>query len=436
MVSETKFITAKIGVLPEDWKLIDIKSIVDRNQEHSFIDGDWIEAKYIENNGIRLIQTGNIGIGHFIEKETKKYISEKTFYELNCKEVKPGDILICRLAAPIGRACIAPDLGTKAITAVDVVILKVNQNEYSREYINYYLNFEKTLQRMESFASGSTRQRISRTNLGNVLIAIPPLTEQRKIAAILSSVDEAIEKTKAIIEQTEKVKKGLMQQLLTKGIGHTKFKKTEIGEIPEEWEVKQLAEVCVVNPTYRIEKGTICSYVEMGAVNENSPHISYFGKREVGQGGGSRFKENDVLFARITPCTENGKTALVPKLESEVGLGSTEFIVLSPLKQILDPKFLYYFVKSDRVRNYAISRMTGTTGRQRVPKEVFEQELMIALPPIDEQKKIGEILYNYDKKIDHEKRWKNQLQTIKKALMQVLLTGKVRVKIDDEVMSQ
>uniref|UniRef100_UPI0026105C3A restriction endonuclease subunit S n=1 Tax=uncultured Anoxybacillus sp. TaxID=263860 RepID=UPI0026105C3A len=225
-------------------------------------------------------------------------------------------------------------------------------------------------------------------------------------------------------------------QLLTKGIGHTKFKKTEIGEIPEEWEVKQLAEVCVVNPTYRIEKGTICSYVEMGAVNENSPHISYFGKREVGQGGGSRFKENDVLFARITPCTENGKTALVPKLESEVGLGSTEFIVLSPLKQILDPKFLYYFVKSDRVRNYAISRMTGTTGRQRVPKEVFEQELMIALPPIDEQKKIGEILYNYDKKIDHEKRWKNQLQTIKKALMQVLLTGKVRVKVDDEVMSQ
>ncbi len=129
----------------------------------------------------------------------------------------------------------------------------------------------------------------------------------------------------------------------------------------------------------------------MGAVNENSPHISYFGKREAGQGGGSRFKENDVLFARITPCTENGKTALVPKLESEVGLGSTEFIVLSPLKQILDPKFLYYFVKSDRVRNYAISRMTGTTGRQRVPKEVFEQELMIALPPIDEQKKIGEI---------------------------------------------
>jgi type I restriction enzyme, S subunit len=436
MVSETKFITTEIGVLPEDWKVMDIKSIADRNQEHSFIDGDWIEAKYIEDNGIRLIQTGNIGIGHFIEKESKKYISEKTFHELNCKEVKPGDILICRLAAPIGRACIAPDLGTKAITAVDVVILKVNEKEYSREYINYYLNFEKTLQRMESFASGSTRQRISRTNLGNVLIAIPPLYEQRKIAAILSSVDEAIEKTEAIIEQTEKVKKGLMQQLLTKGIGHTKFKKTEIGEIPEEWEVKQLAEVCVVNPTYRIEKGTICSYVEMGAVNENSPHISYFGKREAGQGGGSRFKENDVLFARITPCTENGKTALVPKLESEVGLGSTEFIVLSPLKQILDPKFLYYLVKSDRVRNYAISRMTGTTGRQRVPKEVFEQELMIALPPIDEQKKIGEILYNYDKKIDHEKRWKNQLQTIKKGLMQVLLTGKVRVKVDDEVMSQ
>ncbi|NNU95431.1 restriction endonuclease subunit S [Anoxybacillus sp. EFIL] len=296
-------------------------------------------------------------------------------------------------------------------------------------YFMYTIDFGKFVQ------SGAVPS-INKTIVDNLSIKLPPLFEQRKIAAILSSVDEAIEKTEAIIEQTEKVKKGLMQQLFTKGIGHTKFKKTEIGEIPEEWEVKQLAEVCVVNPTYRIEKGTICSYVEMGAVNENSPHISYFGKREAGQGGGSRFKENDVLFARITPCTENGKTALVPKLESEVGLGSTEFIVLSPLKQILDPKFLYYFVKSDRVRNYAISRMTGTTGRQRVPKEVFEQELMIALPPIDEQKKIGEILYNYDKKIDHEKKRKNQLQTIKKALMQVLLTGKVRVKVDNEVMSQ
>ncbi|WP_461200789.1 restriction endonuclease subunit S [Anoxybacillus sp. TBDG-1] len=344
------------------------------------------------------------------------------------KVAEAGDILIS-VRAPVGDVNIAQEM-----SAIGRGLSAIRPTNVEKMFLFYFLQHFKP--KWATLQQGSTFEAINKNDLSNLEIPTPPLREQRKIAAILSSVDEAIEKTEAIIEQTEKVKKGLMQQLLTKGIGHMKFKKTEIGEIPEGWEVKQLAEVCVVNPTYRIGKGTICSYVEMGAVNENSPHISYFGKREAGQGGGSRFKENDVLFARITPCTENGKTALVPKLESEVGLGSTEFIVLSPLKQILDPKFLYYFVKSDRVRNYAISRMTGTTGRQRVPKEVFEQELMIALPPIDEQKKIGEILYNYDKKIDHEKRWKNQLQTIKKALMQVLLTGKVRVKVDDEVMSQ
>ncbi|WP_035098289.1 restriction endonuclease subunit S [Anoxybacillus tepidamans] len=349
--------------------------------------------------------------------------------------VRTGDVIVSTVRPYLKAFALVTDEHNGKICSTGFAVLRPKKGVDSR-FIYQTVIDDRFIEYLKSKMTGSSYPAVRPIDIAVYPLDVPKYEEQRKIAAILSSVDEAIEKTEAIIEQTEKVKKGLMQQLLTKGIGHTKFKKTEIGEIPEEWEVKQLAEVCVVNPTYRIEKGTICSYVEMGAVNENSPHISYFGKREAGQGGGSRFKENDVLFARITPCTENGKTALVPKLESEVGLGSTEFIVLSPLKQILDPKFLYYFVKSDRVRNYAISRMTGTTGRQRVPKEVFEQELMIALPPIDEQKKIGEILYNYDKKIDHEKRWKNQLQTIKKALMQVLLTGKVRVKVDDEVMSQ
>jgi type I restriction enzyme, S subunit len=139
-------------------------------------------------------------------------------------------------------------------------IFKVVPSQYVNKDFLYYL-LDRSVEKLKERVHGSTMKHIKKGELDDLQVEVPPLYEQRKIAAILSSVDEAIEKTEAIIEQTDKVKKGLMQQLLTKGIGHTKFKKTEIGEIPEEWEVKQLAEVCVINPTYRIEKGTICSYI-------------------------------------------------------------------------------------------------------------------------------------------------------------------------------
>ena len=219
-----------IGSVPNDFIDLKLKDLADTKVMNSFTDGDWIESKHMSCSGVRLIQTGNIGVGKFIEKDNKKYISEKTFNELKCKEVKEGDILICRLADPIGRSCIIPKINSKLITSVDVALLRINKKYFDNKYINYYFNFEKHLNTINSFASGTTRQRISRGNLGEVKVAVPPLKEQQKIAEILSSVDAAIEKTEQVIAKTEEVKKGLMQQLLTKGIGHTEFKQTEIGK--------------------------------------------------------------------------------------------------------------------------------------------------------------------------------------------------------------
>ena len=105
-----------------------------------FTDGDWIESKDQAPNGIRLLQTGNIGMGDFIDKEGKeKYITEETFQRLNCTEVLPGDILISRLPDPVGRACVVPDLKTKMITAVDCTIYRVNDSKINKYYVNYFL---------------------------------------------------------------------------------------------------------------------------------------------------------------------------------------------------------------------------------------------------------------------------------------------------------
>ena len=143
--------------------------------------------------------------------------------------------------------------------------------------------------------------------------------------------------------------------------------------------------------------------------------------RPVG-GGGSRFTNGDTLFARITPCTENGKTGLVDCLPTgEVATGSTEFIVLCPRHELTLPRFVYYMAKSPIFRSFAVSRMRGTSGRQRVPASVFD-DFKVGVPPLPEQRKIAAILSSVDDAIEKTQAVIDQVQVVKRGLMQELLT--------------
>ncbi len=156
--------------------------------EGLFTDGDWIETPYITDEGIRLIQTGNIGVGTYREQGFR-HISNETFRQLRCTEVLPGDVLICRLAEPVGRACMAPDLGCRMITSVDVCILRPNSS-VDRRFIVSYLSSSAHLSLLESIARGGTRDRVSRDQLGQVMVPLPPLEEQQRIA---SHIDEELQ---------------------------------------------------------------------------------------------------------------------------------------------------------------------------------------------------------------------------------------------------
>jgi type I restriction enzyme S subunit len=147
-----------------------------------------------------------------------------------------------------------------------------------------------------------------------------------------------------------------------------------------------------------------------------------FGERDASEYSGKTFSAGDTLFARITPCTENGKAALVPEIETEVGIGSTEFAVLSPKRSSINPWFLYYLGKSHPIHNYAVSRMRGSTGRQRVPFDVFRWELDIALPPLEEQRKIATVFYTVDQAIQKTEEIEVQSEHLKRGLMQDLFS--------------
>ena len=174
-----------LGEVPEHWEVSKIKHLA-RPEYKAFVDGDWIESPFITSDGIRLIQTGNIGAGTYREKGFR-YISVETFREFGCTEFQPGDVLICRLGKPVARACLAPQLGKRMITSVDVCILKP-RDDVNAQFVVYAMSSRRYLDWVGSLVRGSTRDRVSRSMMGSFSIPLPPLPEQ---AVIVRFLDEA-----------------------------------------------------------------------------------------------------------------------------------------------------------------------------------------------------------------------------------------------------
>ena len=167
-----------------------------------FADGDWVESKDQSPEGIRLIQTGNIGKGVFKDRAEKaRYISEATFKRLRCTEIFEGDCLVSRLPDPVGRSCILPDTGERMITAVDCTILRFNPKRILPTFFNLYSQSDDYVTMVAKECTGTTRNRISRTNLGLTPIPVPPLDEQERIVGLLDEAFEGIATAKANAEK-------------------------------------------------------------------------------------------------------------------------------------------------------------------------------------------------------------------------------------------
>jgi type I restriction enzyme S subunit len=203
------------------------------------------------------------------------------------------------------------------------------------------------------------------------------------------------------------------------------------GVVPPGWELVEGSEVYDVNPSYTPEEEEV-TYIEMDALDTELPFPKYSKKRKAADYSGKLFREGDTLFARITPCTENGKTAFVDEMDTDVGIGSTEYAVLSPDRERIHPMYLYYLAKSYPVRNYAISRMRGSTGRQRVPFEVFRRELDIVLPPYDVQSEIASILYNTDLAIRNSNEVISKTKRIRKGFTQKIFEEGLKEPISSD----
>ncbi|OOE03927.1 hypothetical protein BO219_06735 [Anoxybacillus kestanbolensis] len=390
-----------------------------------------------EHGDVAVLRISNIK-NNGIDLEDAVYVDRNVAEQAKDYKLREGNVVIAMSGATTGKTAIVRKEDLPLVLNQRVGVFDIYNSEHlSEEYLAYVVQSSSFKNQILVNAIGGAQPNISGKQIEDVEILLPPISEQRKIAAILSSVDEAIEKTEAIIEQTEKVKKGLMQQLLTKGIGHTKFKKTEIGEIPEEWEIVQLQ-----NVTNQITDGThkTPTYTENGipflrVTDIQSEEIDFTKIKYISE------REHKELIKRCKPekgdvlLSKNGTIGLVKVINWDWEFSIfVSLCLIKVQKDKLLPEFLAYFLQSDiALKQFRLRSKQGTVTNLHL---IEIRELLCGLPSIEEQYKIVQILNSISKKISKETKKLEILMTIKKGLMQALLTGKVRVKVDDEVMSQ
>ena len=220
--------------------------------------------------------------------------------------------------------------------------------------------------------------------LMSLSVPLPPFYEQRRIVSILNRAAK-IERLR--VQAAESLRE-FIPALFVRMFG-------DPVENPMGWPVERLGEICTINPRAKksgYSDNMFVSFVPMIAVDERAGAITVREERPLAEvsRGYTSFKDGDVLFAKITPCMENGKAALARNLTNGIGRGSTEFYVVRPGDQVLG-EYIYHFVRQAWFREEAKRNFTGTAGQQRVPRAFIENAL-IPLPPLDEQRRIVGVL--------------------------------------------
>lgn len=412
----------EVGVIPDDWETKTLLELAEGKKE-LFDDGDWIEAEHITTKGVRLIQTGNIGIGKFIEKDERKYIYEASFVSLRCKELKQGDLLICRLAEPAGRSCVLEDIGEgKIVTSVDVTIFRPPSEIADRYFLSQVFSTSEWFKSVNDRSGGTTHKRISRGALGRLKVQIPPLREQHAIAKALLDVDALLATLDQMIAKKRDLKQAALQQLLTG--------KTRLPGFSGEWVEKKLGEVADVidpHPSHRApsEVSNGIPFVGIGDLDEEGNIVGAklrLVDASVLQEHAQRYNLSDGLIG-LGRVASIGKVVALKKQADRYAISPTLGVIYG--RQV--PRgFLLYSLKSQFVTEQFTKIMSGST-RSSVGMEVL-RELKIAIPPSkEEQSAIADVLSSIDIELTALDARRDKSRNIKQAMMQELLTGKTRL---------
>lgn len=377
--------------LPENWCWTRITVITD------ILNGFAFKSQHYSSAGIRIIRITNVQDG-FIQDKKPVYYPLESQKEITPFMLKDGDFLMS-LTGNVGRVAIIDASFLPAALNQRVACLRIkSEDSVRKEYIFYFCLQKQFVSNCIKSAKGSAQLNMSTEWLKEYPIPLPPLAEQQRIVdrieSLFAKLDEAKEKAQAVVDSFETRKAAILHKAFTGELTAKWREEHDVGM--ESWEQCSLSDVCTVNPkkadTKDLPDELEVSFFPMPALSEIYGEITDPQTRLLKEvrSGFTNFSEGDVVFAKITPCMENGKSAVVGKLVNDIGYGTTEFFVLRCSDRLYN-RFLYHLVRDKLFRDKAKAVMAGAVGQQRVPKRYLET-YKLNLPKFNEQREIVRIL--------------------------------------------
>ncbi|MEM3556078.1 MAG: restriction endonuclease subunit S [Candidatus Micrarchaeia archaeon] len=395
-----------IGKIPKEWEIRRFATICEFRRGFSYrsdqLSSNMTQFRFITINDVEK-EGGLKRIAKKIYLSKDEQVSSEFF-------VENGDVLIANTDMAkgfiIGAPILIKNMAEKCVYSMDLTKLIFDKSKIDSEFLFYCLTYNPIRQKMKASAQGTNVLHLNHGVVGNFSISLPPLLEQQKIAEILSTVDDAIQKVDEIIEKTERLKKGLMQELLTKGIGHKEFKDTEIGRIPKDWEVVKVGNIL------SLEYGK--GLPERERISGDYPVVGSNGI--VGYHNKALVKGPGIVVGR------KGTIGAVSWIDQDFWPIDTTYYVKPKISNIF-LRWLFYKLTYLNPAKFHLADVVPGLKRELV------HSLKMSLPSLSEQQKIVEMLSSVDEKLELERKRKEKLERIKKGLMNDLLTGRKRVKV-------
>lgn len=378
--------------VPENWVWVRLGSLADVKGGKRLPKGTTFSENITKHPYIRVTDFNAIGVS----LEGLKYIDEDVYEKISRYTISSDDIYVS-IAGSIGKVGIIPSCIDGANLTENAAKI-TNIKGINQKYLCLFLKSEFAQYQMQSATIATTQAKLALFRIESLTFPLPPLSEQQRIVErieeLFAKLDEAKERLHEVADSFAVRKAAILHKAFTGEL--TKQWRRENGVSDESWEEKNLGDVCTVNPkkidAKNLDDNLEVSFVPMAAVSDVLGEIVNHEVKNLQdvRTGFTNFSKGDVIFAKITPCMENGKSAIVGPLVNDIGYGSTEFYVLR-CKEELNNKYLYHMVRNTTFRAEAKAVMTGAVGQQRVPK-TFLQEYQLSLPTLSEQHEIVRLI--------------------------------------------
>ena len=424
-----------LGEVPEHWGKSRLRWL---SQIYSGGTPDKMNQDYWTAGTIPWLNSGAVNQG--IITEPSDFITQEAFENSSTKWIKP-DSLVIALAGQGKTKGMVAQLAIEATCNQSLAAI-TPENEISPRFLFWWLS--SNYQNIRNLSGGDLRDGLNLDLIGDIQCPLPEIQEQRFIANFLdqetSRIDTLISEKERLISLLQEYRQALISHAVTKGLDpKVKMKDSGVewlGEVPEHWEMKRLRFVAKFNPSKTeatlLDRSTEVSFLPMEAIG-NDGSLDLERTRPIGELDTkyTYFREGDVTIAKITPCFENGKGAIMRGLFNGIGFGTTELIVARPKSEKTTSQYLYQIFISSPFRKFGEAAMYGAGGQKRVSDD-FIQDFSTAFPPLSEQLSISSFLDRETSRIDtlisEAKKFIDLLKEYRSSLITAAVTGKIDVR--------